>query len=122
LAFGIMRRRTRTWTLVALVLAAIATVALLITIGPVRKLGEFGRAEAVKGYWASLQEFEKQKGRYPRDDAEIAAFFHTAPGSEPVEYVPPQQSSGDEVILWWKQKTMFGIQVGITKTGTIVKR
>jgi len=48
--------------------------------------------------------------------------FHAAPGSEPVEYLPPQQSSGDEVILWWKWKTMLGVQVGITKAGTIVKR
>ena len=117
-----MRAPTRTFAVVALLLAAVATAALLVTIGPVRKVGEFGRAEAVKGYWASLQEFEKQKGRYPRDDAEIAAFFHTAPGSEPVEYVPPQQSSPDEAVLWWKQKTMFGVQVGITKSGTIVKR
>jgi hypothetical protein len=121
-SFGVMRTRTRIWAVVALVLAAIAIGALLFAIGPGRKLGEFSRAEAVKGYWASLQEFEKQKGRYPRDDAEIAAFFHTAPGAEQVEYVPPQQSSGDEVILWWRQKTLFGVQVGITKAGTIVKR
>ena len=120
--FGCMITRRRIWTIIWLAIAAVAIATVLIAIGPVRKIGEFGRAEAVKGYWASLQDFEKQKGRYPRDDAEIAAFFHTAPGSEPVEYVPPQPSSGDEVILWWRQKTLFGVQVGITKSGTIVKR
>lgn len=115
-----MNTRTKTWTIIGLALAAVT--ALLIALGPVRKLGEFGRAEGVKGYWANLQDFEKQNGRYPRDDAEIAASFHITPGLEPVEYVPPSQSSGDAVILWWKEKTLFGVQVGITKSGTIVKR
>jgi hypothetical protein len=88
----------------------------------VRKIGEFGRAEAVKGYWASLEEFENQNGRYPTNNAEIGAFFHATPGSEPVEYVPPQQGGRDDVVLWWKQKTLFGVQVGITRSGTVVKR
>jgi len=121
-AFGCMSTRRKACTVIGLALAAVAIATLLIIIGPVRKIGEFGRAEAVKGYWASLQDFEKEKGRYPADDAEIAAFFHATPGSEPVEYMPPRQSSGDEVILWWKEKTLFGVQVGITKSGTIVKR
>src|SRR5262245_21222562 len=116
-----MSTRRRAWTIIGLALVAIAVATLLIIIGPVREIDEFGRAEEVKGYWANLQEFEKQKGRYPADSAEIAAFFHTTTGSEPVEYVLPHQS-GDEVILWWKEKTLFGIQVGITKSGAIVKR
>src|SRR5436190_19560429 len=117
-----MRTRRRTWTFIALALATIGVGAALIAGGPVRKIGEFGRAEAVKGYWASLQDFEKQNGRYPTNNVEIAEFFHTEPGSEPVEYVPPQTGSDDEVVLWWKQKTVFGVRVGITKSGAIVKR
>jgi hypothetical protein len=97
-------------------------IAIGVVAGPVRKMGEFGRAEAVKGYWASLQEFEKQKGRYPKDNAEIAAFFHTVADSEPIEYVPPRDGSGDEVILWWKNKMIFGVRVGINKSGIIVKK
>jgi hypothetical protein len=120
--FGYMSTRRRTWTFAWLGLAAVVIAAFLIAVGPVRKIGEFGRAEAVKGYWASLQDFEKQNGRYPIDNAEIAAFFHTKPGSEPVEYVSPQQAGRDDVVLWWKQKTLFGVQVGITKSGTVVKR
>jgi hypothetical protein len=98
----------------------IATIG--VAVGSLRKLGQFGRAEAVKGYWASLQEFEKQNGRYPKDSTEIAAFFHTGGGSEPVEYVPPSDGGGDEVILWWKDKTIFGVRIGITKSGAIVKK
>ena len=117
-----MRSRRRIWTIIALGLAAIIIVAIGVAVGPVRKVGEFGRAEAVKGYWASLQEFEKQKGRYPKDNAEIAAFFHTTADSEPVEYLPPGHGTADEVILWWKDKTVFGVRVGITKSGVIVKK
>ena len=117
-----MRTRRRTWTFIALALAAIGLGAVLMAAGPVRKIGELGRAEAVKGYWASLQDFEKQNGRYPTNNAEIAQFFHTELGSEPVEYVPPQTRSDDDVVLWWKQKTIFRVQVGITKSGAIVKR
>jgi hypothetical protein len=123
LAFDFMRQRRRIWTIIALGVAAVSVVvAIGVAVGPVRKVGELGRAEAVKGYWASLQEFEKQKGRYPNDNAEIAAFFHTAADSEPVEYVPPSGGTGDEVILWWKDKTVFGVRVGITKSGEIVKK
>jgi hypothetical protein len=117
-----MRSRQRIWTFIALGLAAIIIIAISVALGPVRKLGEFGRAESVKGYWASLQKFERQKGRYPKDQAEIAAFFHTTEDSEPVEYVPPRDGSGDAVILWWKDKTIFGVRVGITKSGVVVKQ
>jgi len=108
--------------MIALGLAAIIIAAIGVAVGPVRKIGEFGRAEAVKGYWASLQEFEKQKGRYPKDNAEITAFFRTRQDSESVEYVPPRDGSADDVILWWKDKTVFGVRVGITKSGPIVKK
>jgi hypothetical protein len=117
-----MRSRRRIRTLIALGLAAVVIAAIGVALGPVRKVGEFVRAESVKGYWASMQEFEKQKGRYPKDNAEIAAFFHTTAGSEPVEYVPPRDGNGDEVVLWWKDKTVFGVKVGITKSGVIVKQ
>ena len=116
-----MRTAGRNWTLIWLGVAEVVIAAFLLAIGPVRKIGELGRAEAVKGYWASLQEFEKQNGRYPKDNAEIAAFFHTTPSSEPVEYVQPQEGK-DDVVLWWKKKTLFGVRVGITRSGTVVKR
>ena len=117
-----MRSRWRLRTNVALGLMAIIIAMFGVAVGPLRKLGEFGRAEAVKGYWASLQAFEKQNGRYPKDSVEIAAFFHTAADSESVEYVPPRDGGADEVILWWKDKTIFGVRIGITKSGTIVKK
>jgi hypothetical protein len=117
-----MKSRRRIWTFIVLGLAVVILAAIGVALGPVRKISEFGRAESVKGYWAGLQEFEKQKGRYPKDNAEIGAFFHIAADSEPVEYVPPHEASGDEVILWWKDKTMFGVRVGITKSGLIVKQ
>ena len=115
-----MSKRFHNSIWLAIAVAVIAAV--LIATGPVRKIGEFGRAEAVKGYWASLEEFEKQNGRYPTNNAEIATYFRTTPGTEPVEYVPPQHNGNDEVVLWWKQKTLFGVQVGITRSGTVVKR
>jgi len=116
-----MRSRRKILTVVALGLAAVIIAAISVAIGPLRRVSEFGRAESVKGYWASLQEFEKQYGRYPKDTAEIAAFFHTATGSEPVEYVPPRDNGADEAILWWKDKTMFCVKVGVTRSGAIVK-
>ena len=103
-------------------LIILLVVLVAIVVGPLRKLGEFGRAESCKGYWASLQDFVKEKGHYPKGDAEIASFFQIAPEKEPVEYVVPRDDSTDEVVLWWRQKTMFGVRVGITESGTIVKR
>jgi|SRR5688572_9146341 len=103
-------------------LGILVVVLVVVIVGPLKRLGEFGRAEGCKGYWASLQDFVKQNGRYPKDDAEIAAFFHTLPGKESVEYVAPHDDSADEVVLWWKQKTMFGVRVGVTESGVIVKR
>jgi hypothetical protein len=120
--FGGMTSRGRKWTIALLAITVSAVVAVLIFVGPVRKISEFNRAERVKGYWASLQDFERKHGRYPKDNAEIAAFFHIDAGSEPVVYVPPDEHSEDQVVLWWKQKTVFGVQVGITRSGTIVKR
>ena len=112
-------RKTLRHVLVGLSVLLVVLVAIIV--GPLKRLGEFGNAESVKGYWASLQDFVKQNGRYPKDDAEIGAFFHTAADKEPVEYVAPHDDSADEVVLWWKQKTMFGVRVGITESGTIVK-
>jgi hypothetical protein len=61
-----MRSPKRIWVFSAAVLAAVAVAAVFLAVGPLRKIAEFGRAEAVKGYWTSLQDFEKQSGRYPR--------------------------------------------------------
>ena len=110
--------------LVGLIIIGIALVVLIkaLNAGPVRELEEFGCAGGCKGYWATLQNFVKQKGRYPKDKAEIGAFFHTVPGSDPVEYVAPEDEKTDEVVLWWKQKTKFGIRIGITESGVIVKK
>lgn len=119
---GVMKLPAKTLRLLGMGLVSLLVMLAIITVGPLRKLGEFGRAESCKGYWASLQDFVKQKGHYPKDDAEIASFFQTAPEKEPVEYVAPRDGSTDEVVLWWKRKTMFGVRVGITESGTIVKR
>jgi hypothetical protein len=113
-------RKSLRLALVGLIVLAVVLVAVIV--GPIKRVGEFGRAESVKGYWASLQDFVKQNGHYPKGDAEIAAFFHTAPEKEPVEYVAPHDDSADEVVLWWKQKTMFDVKVGVTESGMIVKR
>ncbi len=103
-------------------LVLFAAVLIPFVVGLVSFVEEFGRAESVKGYWASLQEFVKQQGRYPKDEAEIGAFFQTVPGKDPVEYVAPHDASSDEVVLWWKQRTLFGVQVGVTESGRIVKK
>jgi hypothetical protein len=117
-----MKLSAKTLRFVAVGLVIFLAVLVVIIVGPLRKLGEFGRAESCKGYWATLQDFVKQKGHYPKDDSEIAPFIQTAPEKEPVEYVAPRDDAIDEVVLWWKQKTMFGVRVGITESGTIVKR
>jgi len=75
----------------------------------------------VKGYCASLHDFQKEHGRYPADEAEIVAFFRIEAGTAPVLYVPPHDDRADEPILWWKEKTKSGVTVGITEAGEIVK-
>ena len=107
---------------VALVLPLMAITAICVALPQLRKLEEFGKAESVKGYWASLQDFHKEHGRYPTNEAEIASFFHIAEGTAPVHYVPPQDDGADEPILWWKEKTRAGVTVGITEAGTILKK
>ena len=86
--------------------------------------GEFSDAESVKGYWASLREFEMKNGRFPTNDLEIADYFHDTLEQirqEPVEYLAPQGTNEAQVVLWWKKKTLFGVRVGITKSGEIIK-
>jgi hypothetical protein len=112
--------KTRRLVLIGLSIGLLALGGMMVV--PLKRISEFGRAESVKGYWASLQDFVKQNGRYPKGDAEIAAFFHTPPEKEPVEYIAPHDDSADEVVLWWKQKTMFGVRIGITESGMIVKK
>ena len=85
---------------------------------------EFSKAEGAEGHWVGIQDFVKANGRYPKDEAEIGAFFHETPEElkqEPVEYIAPHDFYGDEVILWFKKKTIFGVQIGVTQTGSIVK-
>lgn len=107
-----------------LILASLilVSIALLATIGPLIRVIEFGYAEGCKGYWASLQEFVKQNGRYPKDEAEIGNFFKIEAGKEPVEYIAPHDETTDEVILWWKEKSLLVRKVGITESGVIVKK
>jgi hypothetical protein len=112
--------RIRRLVLIGLGVVVLAIGGLMVV--PLKRMGEFGCAESVKGYWASLQDFVKQNGRYPKDEAEIAAFFHTAPDKEPVEYIAPHDDNTDEVVLWWKKNTIFGVKVGITESGMIVKK
>ncbi|OHE80231.1 MAG: hypothetical protein A2107_15560 [Verrucomicrobia bacterium GWF2_62_7] len=114
-------QNTRRLVLVGLSIGALVIGSITI-VPPLKRISEFGRTESVKGYWLGLQDFVKQNGRYPKDNAEIAAFFSTAPEKEPVVYMAPHDNSADEVVLWWKQKTMFGVTIGITESGVIVKR
>jgi hypothetical protein len=91
----------------------------------VERLGEFRDSEEAEGHWASLQNFVKANGRYPKDEEEIGTFFHETPEElkeEPVKYIVPQGTNGDEVILWCNSKTIFGVRVGVTESGTIVKQ
>ena len=117
-----MNARRRIVIAIALVLALMSIVAVFVAISQIRQFEEFGTAESVKGHWASLQDFRKEHGRYPRDEAEIAAYFQIAAGTAPVRYVPPHDENADEPILWWKEKTRSGVIVGITESGEIVKR
>ncbi len=90
-----------------------------------KRLDEFRKVEEAEGHWASIQNFVKVNGRYPKDEAEIGAFFHETPEElkqEPVEYLAPHDTNGDDVILWCKSKTIFGVRIGVTQSGTVVKR
>jgi len=90
-----------------------------------KQLTEFWNAEEAKGHWASIQNFVKVNGRYPKDEAEIGTFFHETPEElkqEPVEYIAPRDINGDQIILWCRNKTIFGVRIGVTESGTIVKQ
>ena len=93
-----------------------------LILGPYQRFSEFGMAETVKGYWASLNDFEKKNGRYPKDNSEINAFFRDDTAKEPVEYMPPSTTNANEVILWYKATTLLGARIGITKSGDMVKQ
>lgn len=89
-----------------------------------KHLDEFSKAEGAKGHWVSIQDFVKANGRYPKDEAEIGAFFHETPEKmkqEPLEYVAPRDFNGDDVILWCRKKTIFGVRIGVTQSGSVVK-
>jgi hypothetical protein len=90
-----------------------------------KRIDEFSKAEGAKGHWVGIQDFVKANGRYPKDEAEIGAFFHETPEElkeEPVQYIAPHGSNGDDVILWCRKKTIFGVRIGVTQSGTIVKQ
>ena len=96
-----------------------------ICFAPLKRFTEFVYTEDVKGYWASLQDFVNKNERYPTNNTEIAAFFKMSPQElkkAPVEYLAPHDTNTDEVVLWWKHKTIFGVQVGITESGMIIKK
>lgn len=96
-----------------------------IIAAPLKRVTEFCYAKDVKGYWATLQGFVNKNGRYPNGDAEISVFFHETPEQlkqEPVEYVAPHDTNAEEAVLWWKKKTIFGVKVGITESGMIIKK
>ena len=121
-AFGNMKARRKIVGAITLVMTLLAITAICVVVPQLRKLEEFGIAESVKGHWASLQDFQKEHGRYPTNEAEIASFFHIAEGTAPVHFVPPHDDGADEPILWWKEKTRSGVTVGITEAGAILKK
>jgi hypothetical protein len=121
---GLMKSSKTFWK-VLIGLAITVFVLGAISIIPLKQLNEFCYAENVKGCWASVQNFVNKNGRYPKDDAELGAFFHETPDQmrhERVEYIAPRDANADEVILWYKERTVFGVRVGITESGTIVKQ
>jgi len=110
------------WFKASLIAAGVLLTASGLILWPYKRFSEFGMAETVKGYWASLNDFEKKNGRYPKDNAEINAFFNDDTAKAPVEYVPPSTTNANEVILWYKGTTLLGAHIGITKSGDIVKQ
>ena len=122
---GFMKTHSKTLRRVALGLGIALLVLGGISIYPLKRLSEFSCAETVKGYWASLQPFVQTNDRYPRDDAELGALFHETPiqlQSEPVVYLAPHDTNTDEVVLWLKQRSLFGAKIGITESGVIIKQ
>lgn len=109
------------WYKTSLVAAGVLLAASGLILGPYQRFIEFGMAETVKGYWASLNDFEKKNGRYPKDNAEINAFFRDDTAKAPVEYVPPSTTNANEVVLWYKGTTLLGARMGITRSGDMVK-
>lgn len=108
-------------TALAILIVALGSYGVLVFKG----IDEFSKAEGAKGHWVGIQEFVKANGRYPKDEAEIGAFFHETPEEikqEPVEYVAPHGSNDDEVILWCRNKTIFGVRIGVTQSGSVVKQ
>jgi hypothetical protein len=90
-----------------------------------KSIDEFEKAEGAKGHWVGIQQFVKANGRYPTNEAEVGTFFHETPEElkqEPVEYVAPRDFNGDDVILWYRKKTIFGVRIGVTQTGSVVKQ
>jgi|GEM_PF-2524310 len=120
-----MKKAAKNLRLMLIGLGITVLVIAAIGIVPLKRVTEFIYSEHVKGYWATLQEFVNKNGHYPKDDTEIGAFFHETPEQlkkEPVEYVAPHDTNTDEVVLWWKKKTVFGVRVGITESGNIVRQ
>jgi hypothetical protein len=120
-----MNLRAKYWRLLLTGLGILVVMLGCFGIILLKRLSEFRAAEEVEGHWASLQNFVKMNGRYPKDEEEIGAFFHEAPEElkqEPVKYIVPHGTNGDEVILWCKSKTIFGVRIGVTESGTIVKQ
>jgi hypothetical protein len=93
--------KTRQFLLIGLVTSVLAIGGLLVV--NLERFGEFDRAEGVKGYWASLQEFVKQNGHYPKDDKEIGAFFHMTP--EELRHAPGFRLApslwSQPILLFW---------------------
>ena len=115
-------KKLRPW-----IIGGLITLAILVGIaGPfLKRFYEFAITESVKGYWVGLHDFETKNGRFPKDDEVLGAFFHETSEQlkkEPVEYVPPRDTNSDEVILWCKKTTLFGTRIGITESGTLVKK
>ena|ERR1039457_3610918 len=120
-----MKPSAKTLRRVLIGLSVIVVVIGGISIVPLKRVNEFVYSEDVKGYWASLQDFVNKNGHYPTNDTEIGAFFKMSPKElqqASVEYLSPHDTNADEVVLWWKQKTIFGVRVGITESGIIVKQ
>lgn len=103
--------------IITLVIVVIALIALISFMRYFRSaIQEIKQAEFIKGEWVVVQEFVKDKGRYPDDHNELAAYFNYVPSDE-IVYLKPTNDAVEEIIFYWKEPLSSGERVCITEKG-----
>ena len=79
--------------------------------------------ESLKPDWHTLIQYKGNAGRFPKDLQEYADYYKNGDnaGTLPVIYIRPQDEEKDEVMLWWKKRTLKGTRIGITESGKPIK-